>query len=361
MGRPRMCSCNCDEPPPPDCFGCTDPETWFPSVWQLDMPSVMTVPSNASCGPLTATIPGGGFAGLLDIRHTLSSEVEFPRIPQTSLLLVDDRPILDYAWSWVTCVWLSNDYRMANFLYWNGIPWNRAECIHAGHYPGAVKSPDWFAPTPWYYYELPTVGISPNRSRAYAVSDHPNDPSCGTEVDPALPDLSSPRYSCRLAPYGTQWQLSIERTGSTYKLVATLRYWLRLAISYFVEEYLLGGIFYPATGWRPASGQTGFVNFFNAPGQVVASYGYWPKVPPLTGDDCKSTLFPNYGTDVNLHNAPNLVRYEKVINCATDFDGTPVVLSKAYDYKAVSGSTKTIIEAMGISASPSFITLTPVI
>lgn len=361
MGRPRMCNCSCSEPPPPDCFGCTDPDTWFPSVWALDMPSVMTVPSNASCGPISATIPAATFGNPLDIRHTLTTEVEFPRIPPHSLLLVDDRPILDYAWSWVTCVWLSNDFRMYEKIYNNGISWNVVACTHAGHYPGTTRGPNWFAPTPWYYYELPSVGVSPNRSRVHAATDHPPDSSCGTEVDPALPDVSSPRYTCSFQPWGTQWLLQIERTGSVYKLVATLRYWLRLSMTYLIEEYLLGGIFYPTTGWRPASGLTGFANQFWSPGQVVAGYGYWPQVPPTTGADCKSTLFPNYGADVNLHTAPDLIRYEKVIDCETDFDGTPVVLNKAYDVKASPSSTKTIIEAMGISASPSFVTLTPVI
>jgi hypothetical protein len=322
----------------------------------VDMPTTMTVPSNVCCGPTGATTTGGGYSGL-DLKETFSAQVEFPRIPPHSLILVDDRPILDYAFSWLTCVWLSRDYRMANYRRWNGISWNNAFCSHAGHYPGAVKSTDWFAPTPWYYYELPTVSVSPNRSRVNAATDHPHDASCGTEVDPALPDPSSPRYVCDFNwPFGTQWYLRIERTGSVYKLVATLRYYLRLSISYFREEYLPGGIFYPTTGWRPAvSGLPGWVDFMYAPGQVTGFHGFWP------GNYCKSTLFPNYGADVNLHNAPDLMRYEKVIDCATDFDGTPVVLTKAYDYKASPSSTKTIIEAMGISASPSYITLTPVI
>lgn len=361
MGRPRLCNCKCESPPPPDCFGCTG-DIWFPSVWAVDMPSTMTVPSTVTCGPTGSTVAGGGYSGL-DIRDTFSASAEWPKIPPYSFLIVDDRPIANYAFSWLTCVWLSNDYRMANRRTWGTIPWNNASCSHGGHYPGAVKEADWFAPNPWYYYELPTVSISPNRSRVNAATDHPHDVICGTEVDPALPDASSPRYVCGFNwPFGSQWYLLIEHTGSTFKFVATLRYWMRLSMSYFVEENLPGGPFYPATGWRPAvGGPPSFVDFMYAPGQVNYFHGFWPSGFGFGSGYCKSTLFPSYGSDINFHISPDIVRYEKVINCATDFDGTPVVLTKAYDIKAHPTSTKTIIEAMGISASPSYITLTPVV
>lgn len=359
MGRPGLCNCLCEVPGPPDCFGCTDPGNMFPSVWQVDLPSSMSVPSLVTCGPITQTV--SGIPGTLDRRYTLECEVEWPSIQSTSLLIVDDRPIDNYSFSWVTCVWLSNDYQMYDRMYWNGIPWSNAFCSHAGHYPGVRKYPDWTAPTPWYYYELPTVTVSPNRSRVNAATDHPHAGSCSTEVDPALPDPSSPRYTCDFIPYGAQWYLSVETVGATKKLVAILKYWMRFGMTYLIEDYLLGGPFYPATGWRPASPSPGFASYFTAPAQVLSIVGTFAAWPTVSGNDCKSTLFPSYGSNVNLHTGPNLVRYEKVIDCATDFDGTPVVLTKAEDYKANTTSTKTIIDAMGIGSSPSYITLTPVI
>ena len=215
MGRPRLCNPCCTEPPPPDCFGCTDTGLWFPSVWQLDMPSAITTIISRGCGPTTASTG-------LTTRRTIEGYVEYPEIPTTSLLIVDDRPINSYSFDWVTCIWMSNDFKMYEKVTAQSLSIATVGCTHGGHAPWLSRSADWLGPTPWYYYENPAVSLSPNRTRVHLSTDHTPDALCGTEVDPAIPSLS-PNYSCNYAPFGCQWVLSIETVSYTHLTLPTNR------------------------------------------------------------------------------------------------------------------------------------------
>lgn len=345
MGRPRTCACWCKAPPPPNCFGCVDPSAWFPSVWQLDMPSAITTIASRKVAPVATNVPFPWQQG------SASGSVDYPTIPTSSLLIVDDRPITEYSFDYVTCIWLSNDAWVYEKVRGAVVP-VAVGCTHNGHYPTLRWSPNYKPPTPWHWYESPLVTVSPNRIRTHIFSDHPRNALCGTSLCSAIPGTS---HECFYQPYGSQWLLQIENTAAGKKLVATLQYYLRLNVRYILET-ALGG-----SGWTPD-----FTSYHDAyPNVSGISYGVgWPQAAGTLQRALCAALFPAYtGTSDNInidYGSPAIVRYEKLIDCDTDFTGTPVTLTKAFEFKASAISTKTIREMLSMGATPSYITLTPI-
>lgn len=337
MGRPGLCNCLCESLGPPDCFGCTDPGNMFPSVWQLDMPSSMSVPGFATC---TKSNTYGGI-----YRDTLQVDIERPSIPVTSLLVVDDRPIADYAFNYITCIWASNDFWFYESVSWQERNYASVLCS-GGNYGGVRRYGDWTSANAWTYYESLPSASSPGRTRTHISTDHSPSALCGDRLCAGDPSVV---YQCRYSTYGTYWQLQIEEVGATKYLVATLRWLPRIAFVLTKEELNLGT-------YKPRG--LGYGGHTYSPSQIPM-----PATSSGIGFDytCLTTLFPSYDALVNLHTSPNLVRYKKEIDCGADFDGTPVTLTKDYDFSANASSTKTVIDAMGIGSSPSYITLTPVI
>jgi hypothetical protein len=134
----------------------------------------------------------------------------------------------------------------------------------------------------------------------------------------------------------------VDRSGIKYFVVNV--YWYPLLYTLYLNRRKSSAI---AT-WKPNKG-------FNA------EYGAIFYIPStLHGTPtCPPSVYP-YATSLSNLGSGLMLRYEKMINCSTDFDGTPVTLTLAENYKQTASATQTKCEAVGITSVPSTIEITPI-
>jgi hypothetical protein len=338
--KQKACNCHCEQPFP-DCFGCLVLELEIPTAWQMDFPSPMSYlgATTGSCSWLSAEY-NEGLGSYPKLQDSYDHSFTFPDIStlgDATPLEIDDAPVTSPFYTpFVECVWASGDYE----FYERGFHTSRRNDFGTGCDAAAFMNTPYSGLNAWEY-KNPTGWITPpsfsgNRTR----TSHPiTDARCGTVAAGCVADP----WVCSTGVTGSFATLQVvDRSGIKYFVVNV--YWYPLLYTLYLNRRKSSAI---AT-WKPNKG-------FNA------EYGAIFYIPStLHGTPtCPPSVYP-YATSLSNLGSGLMLRYEKMINCSTDFDGTPVTLTLAENYKQTASATQTKCEAVGITSVPSTIEITPI-
>ena len=320
------CGCNCQQPFP-DCFGCPVFALDIPQQWIMDLPSTM-VYTGATSGSCSYSSPQSG-----KLTYTSSDiQYEYPDISafgSSVPLDIDDAARSSYYTPITECIWGSSGYKFWASASGKVAP-GQTGCP-TGAVAVATKEADITVSDCWHYAAHNNGTVPPwfsqGRVRTTII---PADPKCGVFVGPCL----SYTPVCGVRAFGMWAVLRI--IGG--KLNVTISWWPRgLATGIIYERFSIYGTF-----------------------KIVTGNSAWTNsLPQNDSSACFASMYP-YATETRNILGPGSIVYEKTINCATDFTGSPVTLSQVSISKANSNSTQNTFEAVGITGIPSSITVTPV-
>ena len=348
MGR----CCQCTYETYPDCFGCPVIAISIPTAWQLDFPLAMTYQSGPATRTCTATSTQVGGLGITPasppyetVRTTVdTATVEFPDLSSLgvpSVMDLDENALLNPSLPYTQCIWASNE-----FLYYehgqqagaNGI--GIFGCPQGGYPPASFLGAEYTGVDAWQYRPTGTIvpaSYSGNRVRETIVA---TDYRCGTL------DLSTCNpwtlWSCNFLPFGVFSILQVTELPSAFEFNLRVFWWPRVNRRVIATEYTRNTI----------DGSVSDTRYVTPP-----SLDRYVNILDFS-NDCMA-LFPEATAKANLSQGI-LLRYTKTVNCAADFLGTPVVLTKVNEYSASAGATHTQCEALGINNVPATVTITPI-
>lgn len=339
MKRPPSCRCHCEQPFP-DCFGCLVLELEIPTAWQMDFASPMSYlgASSGSCS-WTSVAYNEGFGSYPKLQDTYDHSFTFPDIStlgSATILEIDDAPVTSPFYAPITeCVWASGDFE----FYERGSHTSRRDDFGTGCDAEAFRNTLYAGVNAWEYARpsgwFTPPALSGNRTR----TPHPiTDVRCGTTATGCFEI-----WRCSTGVTGIFATLQVvDRSGIKY-IVVTI-HWLPLLYTLYLSRRKASAL---AT-WKPNLG-------------YAFEYGSTFYLPSgLHGTPtCPASAYP-YATSVNNLATGAILRYEKLVNCATDFNGTPVTLTLVETYKKNASATQTICAAMGITGIPSTIEVTPI-
>lgn len=321
------CGCNCQQPFP-DCFGCPVFALDIPNQWVMDLPSTM-VYTGATSGSCSYSSPSSGLQ-----YSTSDIQYEYPDISafgSSVPLDIDDAARSSYYTPITECIWGSSGYKFFASIRGRVAPAGLG--CPAGAVELATKEADITVTDCWYYSAQNTALVPPffsnGRVRTTII---PTNPACGVYTSGCFGSITAP--SCGVNAFG-MW--------------ATLR--------------IIGGKLNVTVSWYPR-GFAASVTYerFSIYGTYKISGGNssWSNLLPQNSSPaCFASMYP-YATETRNILAVGSIVYEKTINCATDFTGSPVTLNRVSISKANSNSTQNTFEAVGITGIPSSITITPV-
>lgn len=351
--------CRCDSLGTPsfyDCFGCLVTTEDVPQEWILDVPSAF----GYAAGIPTTNSTSETVGPYLNKKTEIVTEYQFPSISSfgsTTSMVIDDMPITNPLGSYTTCIWASNFDIYESEIHdpANIVPWNlfTGTCFGTGLVLNpAQKTAPTTQPSPWEHRNfngfggIVPHGYSLNRTRNLKASTPLSE--CGKTYC----GIPTRRTTCGWRPYGIYGILQIY-TGFVFRL--SVVFMPRMTSR--VIAYELRGF---PTGWYPLYGEPENWDWWDTP--LLSSYTSY-------GDDgthtyAWKTLFPNFVAE-SVVPAPGtaasgiICQYEKTINCATDFSGSPVVLTLSNE-TIYGTSGEKCWHLLGLSAPPSTVTITPV-
>jgi len=346
--RMNLCCTGCAEPFP-DCFGCPVLEVDIPTAWQMDFPAPMTyaAATSGSCSHTSAEYPElfSTYPARKDFFEHSYSYPSMAGFGDATILEIDDATVASPSYSpSVQCIWASGDFEMYEFGWHASV---RNDSSPFGCNGSAFKLANFSASDPWVYGLTGYSGIpttySPNRVRTMLTT---TDSRCGTAP-------------C-LGPFGStpqRWVCGFRASGV----------WALLQIVEFNgNKFVAVSIFWIPERWTKAIRQRKPLS--TTPLRPDQGYEIYNETPPqdvsfllASGSAINTALLSTYTEATAVSNLWQglILRYEKQVNCATDFDGTPITLNLAQEYKRTPGATQTICEAAGITDIPSTITITP--
>jgi hypothetical protein len=320
------CGCNCQQPFP-DCFGCPVFALDIPQQWIMDLPSTM-VYTGATSGSCSYSSPQSG-----KLTYTSSDiQYEYPNISafgSSVSLDIDDAARSSYYTPITECIWGSSGWDWFDTKDGGVVTYGSAGCpFGAVHI--AAKGTDIHVYDCWSYFHHQNGSVpswfSLGRVR---TKISPTFANCDAFVS-----ACDKGRSCWIRPFGIWAVLRV--IGN--KLNVTVTWWPRgLSTAVIYDRFNIYGTF------RILTGSSNWTN----------------SLPKNDSSACFASMYP-YATETRNILGPGSIVYEKTINCATDFTGSPVTLSQVSISKANSNSTQNTFEAVGITGIPSSITITPV-
>jgi hypothetical protein len=323
------CGCNCQQPFP-DCFGCPVFALDIPQQWVMDLPSTM-VYTGATSGSCSYSSPQSG-----KLNYTSSDiQYEYPDISafgSSVPLDIDDAVRSSYYTPITECIWGSSGYKLFASIIGRVAPGGQVGCP-LGAVEVATKESDISVPDCWYYATHNNVTLPPwfsqGRVRTTII---PANPACGVYTSGCFG--SQPAPTCSVRAFG-MWAVLRIFGG---KLNVTVSWWPR---------GLFTGVIYDR------------LSIYSTFRILTGSSAWTNSLPQNDSPACFASMYPYATSTINIL-GPGSIVYEKVINCATDFAGSPVTLPRVSISKAQSTSTQNTFEAVGITGIPSSITITPV-
>lgn len=337
-------SCRCDDPAFPDCFGCPVLVISIPTAWQLDFPTAMTYQYGAttgSCSTTTTTTTPAFFPWETVRTKVDSATIELPDMTTLgvpSILDLDQNALTDSYGPWTQCIWASNEFLLYEQGSITGAVSGVVGCPTAGYAPASFLGDEYTGVDAWEYAShgnLTPPAFSQNRQRTTLSS---TDYRCGTTDYPGCTPWTV--WSCSFKVFGVYGLLTVVTSGASYVFTLKIFWWPRVNRRIIITEYDHNTSTGATTASRYVSGSRDQrLNTLDIP------------------TACMTSTFPAATSLSNLSQGI-LLRYEKTVDCDTDFLGTPVVLSLAEEYSAYSGASQTKCEALGISNVPSTVTIT---
>jgi hypothetical protein len=323
--------CHCKQPFP-DCFYCPVFETNIPEQWVMDMPSSLSY-LGATSGSCSTTTP---INDDVTTYTAWSMQYEYPDVAgfgTETPLNIDDAPRRSIYTPITECIWGSSGYVYYEEVGRGVVPWGTSGCS-LGVAAVGEKKDDMPIDDCWEYTSYGGT-VPPFYSLGRTRTDIPfTFPNCGAMISGCTPERS-----CGIRPFGIWAVLQIVKPFSSPAKFSVLVWW------------------FP----RCLYTRTNYIRLSSTTWGVTTGSSRWTEqlAPDGSPSSCISSLYP-YSTSINNVSGPGGILYEKVIDCDTDFTGSPVVLPLVGATRKSSASTQNVFEAAGITGLPSSITITPV-
>lgn len=341
MKRPPGCSCHCPVPGYPDCFGCIVLEISIPSAWQMDFPSTLSY-LGSTTGSCYGEVNGLGQLNSFGGRHRIKlwHDFEYPDVTDFgvgTILELDAALQASPYFGLTECVWGSNTVQLYETAARNGIDQLSTSMLTCGDIGPSIITGSYMLQDPWWANRPAWAsdvfgGISPNRVRTII---NPTYADCGV-YPPGCGDAQAV-YTCGIRVFGIYASLRVIDNKFRVQVNWSPR---RNTITERWDNDSMTN----ESRWRRRFGTA-------QPGNAA--------IPYLAGSSCPSSIYP-YADDPAQSDANygSAIIYEKAINCETDFDGSPVVLTKVSETQHV-GASQPVLAANGVTGVPSTITITP--
>lgn len=337
--KQASCSCHCEQPFP-DCFGCLVLELDIPTAWQMDFAAPMTYfgSTTGTCS-WTSAAYNEGFPSYPKLQDIYDHSFTFPDLStlgSATPLEIDDAHVTSPFYSpIVECVWASGDFE----FYERGTRNSYRNAFGPGCDGAAFMNTPYAGVNAWEYKNPTGWSTPPSLSGNRTRTSHPlTDIRCGTVATNCIE-----AWQCSTGVTGAYATLQVvDRSGAKY--FAVIISWIPLLYTLYLKQRKETAV----ASWKPHQ-------------RINAEYGaifYLPSTLHGT-PTCPSSVYP-YATSLNNLGTGPILRYEKLVNCSTDFDGTPVTLTLAENYKQTSAATQTKCAAVGITGVPSTIEITPI-
>ena len=322
--------CHCADTPL-NCFGCNAAQE-PPSTWQLDLPAAPAY-AHQTTGSCAADVDNVSLFPLfpqLHQREVMSVNYEHPTLADTYTLLQDTAASAAECEPNDVCVWSAGTLTAYEDLQVSIVPdGNTSFC--PSFIPTSIVNQSQTITDVWDYNQ--SAPITNCRVR-----------------EPVQNSLLPPDLACTAANLCDQYGVS----ECQYRLFGE-RFFLLVEDSHlvvrwtWVPRYKITFLQYDkGFGGNPWRNFDGYASHFDNPLIIPLIFGV---------DECRMPLHPSADNPSTVGSGV-LAEYKKLINCATDFDGTPVVLP-LHTATVNPGQTQSIASAMGITL-PSFLSITPI-
>ena len=265
-----------------------------------------------------------------------------------SILAIDNAALTNIYGPFTQCIWASNEFIRYEIIRHIGLAAGLFSPCPPGGFPAeSARGAEYTGVNAWQYKSYSSAdppAFSLNRTRTVLSG---TDYRCGTSPYPTCAVANSlARWECLFRDFGVWAILDVAQTGSVFK------FRVRVVVQPRVHKKDIG--------YTYRENRTTHVRQANQYVDSTDDYYQTHQIPGSSGAPtaCLGALYPNASPLNNIYQAHGLLlRYEKTVNCATDFLGNPVVLNLVESYMA---GTQTKTAALGITNVPSTVTITAI-